>query len=1343
MGEVLLRQESQTRPPHLVTCSLVVYASTNATPTPMPTPMSTPTAYRKDTGMQRRNACALPSRPAAARYTLKPANIYRDSYHWDPIVLDGSDYAEAGNGPLRFNVIDTSNLIDHLNLLAAVAPLLLHGSSSSLYTECLVQREDSQQDHINSLLCGHFPTMSTLMGLFPVEYWANTSPYSTVDELLLDSNYGTADDLTHMRQRHIKLTWKQTTTGLVSHTPDIRTTLQMDELGLARILHKVYLNMFRHENIQLLLSGLSPRSMSAHSMPRYHRGSFALILRFVRSRVATKWDMMIGHLLDLIEAETTVMMSLNYIQELYLYLHLYGVVSVATLSSSPTQPNFPGEGRLRNWKNTPSLMCVILVVPREKVQVITNVDTDEIGSPIMHCVIQSSQSYRAQRWQNIFSVVQVSFGNLSGTGAPNTDSFQLSIAEDELRWSGSSSLIVSFLVPTWTLLLKPQAARIAFGIQSTPATAQTFLRTLGVEMNIFETNLGDESSVFFSRFPPNHKDSSSLLLLPSPGQSPSSTETSVASSKISANIDSTGLKMTTLTCRLQIHSEDLRKALQRGDEVQTSQRSPCTFLETVGPKSIPIAFQFPAPVIRMKSKTRIARKSLYIEVEAPLADATVWKTFPAHLYPVILAGSTPLMLNMSRLNLDCLPIVDTSTKSEIQWLNMHVGGMFNTRVFLSFLQGEPALPTQLEHVNLTRLCFAQLSLASHASDISRDSIREYIIRGEYAFTEYSIIYAFDHLLNVLSERDEASTSNYGALSINLREFVAKRVSTPKERAEGKKHIDSKLQVFKAENFYDGLKHAITYHRDSLEKPTNDVEEKPVLAVLQQFAHVRSVLEKMVTSGLTTNLNSLYGQCLFKCSEPRCESFHNGFSTQQIRDKHRDRHERIYLCSIPGCSSAMIGFSTFMSLQKHEKDYHEGINGEISFPWHGTLGSLNISKEIKQGNYSAFELWLYQWKDLVPDDQIADWRNSPLRAASYSQNRILKQLISKIRPNLKPYIIKWHIYEGIRAGNEEGAQIMIRHFDKLRERDIYELLAKALRVGMDEAAKEFLKHPSSPLHDQLRPSRKTSYLNLAIRFDRFAVFQHILRTYQVDPNQIDDKGRNSLHATAEFGRTEIAAYLIETKRCDKCIGNKKGDTPLVIAGRQGYEEFIASIYHETISETEVQVWLRVAQLRNAARDGNDEKVRELLNEGLGPIDEVDTQNRSPWLWAVQGNHNRVVEAFLSNNDVMFKRGLPLSYGKNNTWPSALHLAALSGNDSMVRALLQSGKFDDEIDRVCGYFGKWPKGPKGRRVTGSPLRIAMDCKHKDIVKIIKHYKASLDKNNKEPPETIFRIPEIPEP
>jgi hypothetical protein len=118
------------------------------------------------------------------------ANWYRGPGCPEKLTIDGEDYAGSCKAPLSFNVIDTSNLIDHLgaiNLLVAISPLLDNTPSATLYTETLVKRETNQKASIDELLCGHFPTMSVILGLFPVEYWANATATSTVDEAFLDA----------------------------------------------------------------------------------------------------------------------------------------------------------------------------------------------------------------------------------------------------------------------------------------------------------------------------------------------------------------------------------------------------------------------------------------------------------------------------------------------------------------------------------------------------------------------------------------------------------------------------------------------------------------------------------------------------------------------------------------------------------------------------------------------------------------------------------------------------------------------------------------------------------------------------------------------------------------------------------------------------------------------------------------------------------------------------------------------------------------------------------------------------------------------------------------------------
>ncbi|OCK77244.1 hypothetical protein K432DRAFT_461196 [Lepidopterella palustris CBS 459.81] len=611
----------------------------------------------------------------------KATGIYRDPYHLEPLVLDSKDYTESGGAPLSFAVIDTSNLIDHIgamNLLIATAPLLDNRSSASLYTESLVKREETYTAYVDSLLNGHFPTISTLLGLFPVEYWTNASASSTMDDLMIGSGLIAAGSDASITQMHVRLTWKRTMPEQTSQSPAFQ--LQVDETGCARILHEVYLNMFRHENVQRLFSNINVHTLSNNSLVRYHRGSFALFLRFIRSRVVVDWRKVMNSLLGLIETDSSLLIGRNYMQELYLYLHVFKVHSVDNLSRPFNQNHSTSVAKgLKSWKNIPPVLCITLKVPREKLGVITNLKPTEIGSPIVHCIIQSPPTSTSGRWQNIFSVVQLSFGDISTSGTKNSDTFRVHVAEDELRWSGSSSLFVSFRAPTWMLLLEPQTATVAFGIQSTPDSIRAFMKPLGFQMNIYETTLGHEENVFITKDQPNQPESASLCAFSDGKPGNSASPNQIARTIITGNVDHSTARIVSLTGRLEILSENVKLALKGGGKVETVQISPCAFIETVGPKALRMALEFPAPVLELKSKTRIARKSSYIEVQAPLAGVTDWKFFPSFIYPIFLELGTPVVWNMPHLNLECLPVINTAKKNELQWLITHTSGMFSSR----------------------------------------------------------------------------------------------------------------------------------------------------------------------------------------------------------------------------------------------------------------------------------------------------------------------------------------------------------------------------------------------------------------------------------------------------------------------------------------------------------------------------------------------------------------------------------------------------------------------------------------------------------------------------------------
>jgi hypothetical protein len=602
------------------------------------------------------------------------ANLYRDPYKLEPLTLDSEDYSTTGNAPLSFTVIDTSNLIDHvgaINLLVAVSPLVDNTRSSSVFTESLVKRQESRTAYANSILCGDLPSVSMLLGLLPVEYWTNASATSTADDVMMDFVMESANE-ERQGQMRVKVTWKRRIS---------ETSIKVNERDCAQLLYQVYLNMFQHEDMQHLFSNLNIQTIRNNSVPRYHRGSFALFLRLVRCQVAGDWNKVMEPLLNLIENDSNLLMGRSYIQELYLHLHILNLYSVDTFKRSFIQSRIiPAEG-LKAWKNIPAVLCVTLKVPREKLRVLTEIKPTELGTPILHCVIQSSQKSTVGRWQNIFSAIQISFGEISTTGSHNSDAFQVHVIEDQYRWMGSSSIFASFLVPTWMLLLEPETAMIAFGVQSTPQSSRTFMNILGPEMNIYETSLGNKKDVFITKTLPNQSQAVSLCQLPNGNSVDELSSDRTARTVLTGVVNDTSGKIVSLIGRLEILSDNVKSILQGGGQVEAIQTSPCNFAVLVGTgkNAFRISLNFPAPVLRQHQKIRIARKSSYIEIDAPLAGGMDFNLFPEFMYSVFLEMGKPTLWNMTRLNLECLPIIDCSTPMELQWLNTHIAGMFTSR----------------------------------------------------------------------------------------------------------------------------------------------------------------------------------------------------------------------------------------------------------------------------------------------------------------------------------------------------------------------------------------------------------------------------------------------------------------------------------------------------------------------------------------------------------------------------------------------------------------------------------------------------------------------------------------
>jgi hypothetical protein len=141
---------------------------------------------------------------------------------------------------------------------------------------------------------------------------------------------------------------------------------------------------------------------------------------------------------DRLGTDRTLMMGMSNYQDLCTHLHLAGVYTVEFMRTPVTK-----EGRFQGWTRVPPTVSVILVVPRDKLRVLSDTDPDQVGTPVLHGNLHGRSTH------NIFASLKVGFGKVTSSG---TDAHPGVVFEpDPSSWAGTSPLIVSFSVPSCAL----------------------------------------------------------------------------------------------------------------------------------------------------------------------------------------------------------------------------------------------------------------------------------------------------------------------------------------------------------------------------------------------------------------------------------------------------------------------------------------------------------------------------------------------------------------------------------------------------------------------------------------------------------------------------------------------------------------------------------------------------------------------------------------------------------------------------------------------------------------------------------------------------------------------------
>ncbi|KAI0682716.1 hypothetical protein C8T65DRAFT_750161 [Cerioporus squamosus] len=593
------------------------------------------------------------------------------------IRLDSEEYV-AGCAPSIFNVIESSNLIDHialLNVIVVAAPLLSPSSSSVLYTESLLFKGEDATKEFTELLYGDIATMALLLDLCPVDYLCGYTTRSNFHEIMLYQSVTKRQST--QTQFHQVTTWKSPTSCdsvLALHRGRPRLPPLFDAAQLGTLLYDVYHAMFEQEDYTTFLRQNEHNFLSAvrsSNLIHYMRESFAYFLKLVREqlRIAPEeWCRVMNRFRDLEGADETMPMNTVNRNDFYAHLHRQGVYTV----DYHKKPDGQKIGRFSGWDIIPPVVRIILTVPREKIRSFeaTLVQTG-VGTPLLHGDIRGSRSL------NNFSAVHVAYGRIIPIG--NKGNPRVRFEADPDGRNGSYDLVVSFIVPSMLLtdIEPPHLLKVRLSVRSTTGTTPLHAK-MGMDLEIYSASLMNERQVQVipEQQVPRIDFEAPTGLIVSPN-----TTLNVQIGKqgaVSVELDEQCELLSSLTARVDIEDTDVVRDFGDGAVPQITQASPCMMRLTVAGHVQDVVFPF--PVIGSQNKLRLARKSRYIEVVVSVAGPFLKPDgMKLNPFPIIGSGKALFPWNIHRLSLAHLPRLDLKVPKLDVWLNPHLGSMFSAR----------------------------------------------------------------------------------------------------------------------------------------------------------------------------------------------------------------------------------------------------------------------------------------------------------------------------------------------------------------------------------------------------------------------------------------------------------------------------------------------------------------------------------------------------------------------------------------------------------------------------------------------------------------------------------------
>ncbi|KAJ6482109.1 hypothetical protein C8R47DRAFT_982261 [Mycena vitilis] len=629
------------------------------------------------------------------------------------VTLDQHEYL-GGGARTAFDVIDTSNLDDHigsLNVIIAAVPLLpAFPQHFVLYTESLLFHDRDATKEFAESLKNDLSTFGLLVGICPVDYLAGFSSRSNVHELIM---HDTMQKTSEAGQFHRVTTWKSPSSAHLDPRSGPKPALPIfDSQQLGTRLYDMYQQLFEKEEPSYFARqaadpspGSLRRALAMSNIIWETRETFAVFLRLVRERLEipqSRWSETMDRFVTLLQEQKESLGHLSR-HDFYARAHFHGVHSASFLNVS-----VPKVGPMASWDQVPSLVRIIIVVPRQSLAMLDQI-SDSIPTPLLQCEFRGT----GRRTLDIFSSVHAAFGTIIPTGTPARPSVLFN--EDPLGQKGTSPLVASFVAVASLLTVDSvDNIEVSFAMRSTAGVSWALTKTFGSEFRLFSAKLMDKDHIYVLPEQP--------LPTAAPGWQPPAASTSQHNTAmyqlgtegpLLVEMDEECELVSRLNFRITIENQRAKQLFGSGCKPVISQKSACVMQLAIGKKTQDIAFPF--PVVGSQNVLRLARKSLYIEVVVPISGPFRSDGMKLNPFQVIGEGLSFVPWSFHLLNLSRSPILSTEAPGIKTWLKPHLAWMLSAR--------ERKLTRTHENDPLALIKDTINTIFHHASGISGGPVR--------------------------------------------------------------------------------------------------------------------------------------------------------------------------------------------------------------------------------------------------------------------------------------------------------------------------------------------------------------------------------------------------------------------------------------------------------------------------------------------------------------------------------------------------------------------------------------------------------------------------------------------